>query len=209
MHTNVVILGKWSDACMIRSRKLSRRPKLHTPSKRFLRYLAVAGLVVAVSLLAPQLPAQILRNFLRGRKHFDRDKLKRFGRRLTRQGLVRMRERGNVLSFRLTPEGQRLAQQIALEQLIIPRPKQWDGAWRIVLFDIPEHQRTARDALRATLRRLGFAQIQWSVFAHPYSCEKEIEQVVRAFHLERSVVLFTATTLSDDSWLRRRFDLPA
>lgn len=192
---------------MVRPQRFLRRPKLQTPSKQFLRYLAVAGLVVAVSLIAPQLPAQLLQNFLRGRRHFDRDKLKRFGRRLARRGLVSMRERGHVLSFRLTPEGERLARLIALEQLAIPRPKQWDGAWRIVLFDIPERRRTARDALRATLRRLGFAQIQWSVFAHPYPCEREIEQVVRAFHLERLVVLFTATTLSDDFRLRRRFDL--
>ncbi|MBI2624642.1 hypothetical protein HYW67_04140 [Candidatus Parcubacteria bacterium] len=184
-----------------------RQPRLRPPSREFLRYLAVAGLVVAVSLVAPQLPAQLLRNFLRGRRHFDRDKLRRLGSRLAARGLVKVSERGELLTFRLTEAGQRLAQQFSLERLAISRPAVWDRAWRVVLFDIPEHARPARDALRAALRRLGFAQIQWSVFAHPYPCEAEVEQVVRAFNLERSVILFTATTLSDDSRLRRKFGL--
>lgn len=185
-----------------------RQPRLRPPSREFLRYLATAGLVVAVSLIAPQLPAQLLRNFLRGRRHFDRDKLRRLGRRLAARGLVKVTERDQLLIFRLTETGKRLAQRFSLERLAIPRPAIWDRAWRIVLFDIPEHERPVRDALRVALRRLGFMQVQWSVFAHPYPCGAEVEQVVRALKVERSVILFTATTLSDDSRLRRKFDLP-
>ncbi|MBI3305282.1 CRISPR-associated endonuclease Cas2 [Candidatus Parcubacteria bacterium] len=189
------------------AKPVRRRPKLRGPSREFLRYLAVAGVVVAISLIAPQLPVQLLKNFLRRRHTFDPSSFRQFGARLHKQGLVKMQQRESILTFRLTAGGERLAQQIALTNISIVRPPRWDGLWRVVLFDIPEHDRFTRDSFRALLERIGFVKIQRSVFAHPFPCDKEIELAVRVFHLDRSVILFTATTLSDDRRLRSLFNL--
>lgn len=197
-------MGK-RDFLMPATRRQLRKPKLRPAAKEFLKYLAIAGTVVAVSLIAPQLPAALLTRFLSSRRRFDRTKLRQFGRRLSRRGMVALHEADSVLTFKLTPEGERCVKILELEELRILKPERWDGAWRVVLFDVPEHRRDARDALRGTLQRLGFIQIQRSVFVHPFPCAREVEHVVRVYHLERSVILFSAATMSDDVGLRRRF----
>ncbi|HEY5551230.1 MAG TPA: hypothetical protein VIK52_05040 [Opitutaceae bacterium] len=45
--------------------------------------------------------------------------------------------------------------------------RKWDGRWRLVLFDIPENQRTVRTRLSRGLRQLGFGYLQNSVWVSP------------------------------------------
>ena len=56
-----------------------------------------------------------------------------------------------------------------------------DGEWRIVIFDIPEKFKKAREALRMKLKELGFLELQKSVFIFPYECEDEINFIVEVF----------------------------
>jgi len=44
----------------------------------------------------------------------------------------------------------------------------WDGRWRLVGFAVPEAQRTARDALRDHLCRLGGAPLQGGLYVSPH-----------------------------------------
>ena len=44
----------------------------------------------------------------------------------------------------------------------------WDGKWRLVIFDIPEVDRSYRWAMRHKLAELGFGQIQKSAYISPY-----------------------------------------
>ena len=49
----------------------------------------------------------------------------------------------------------------------------WDGRWRMVLFDLPVAQSTARDRLRNHLRRRGFGHLQNSVWISPDPLQEE------------------------------------
>ncbi len=62
--------------------------------------------------------------------------------------------------------------------------KKWDGRWRMLIFDIPEKLRNGRDALRRKIKKLGFNELQKSVFVIPYECKKEIDMVVSYFDLQ-------------------------
>ena len=52
--------------------------------------------------------------------------------------------------------GKRKALEYKLEEMEIKTSSRWDGKWRMVLFDIPDYKKQARDTLRFHLKRLGF-----------------------------------------------------
>lgn len=69
------------------------------------------------------------------------------------------------------------------------RHKKWDGKWRVVIFDIPESERAARDALRRLIKQLGFRRLQRSVWIHPLPCEQEIDEISQAYGVQAYVTL--------------------
>ena len=56
----------------------------------------------------------------------------------------------------------------------------WDGRWRLVLFDIPEHTRGLRLKLRRRLHDLGFGYLQDSVWISPDPARELQERVQSA-----------------------------
>jgi phenylacetic acid degradation operon negative regulatory protein len=51
--------------------------------------------------------------------------------------------------------------------------RKWDGRWRLVLFDVPESCRRARDKLRMHLHNRGFGYLQNSVWITPDDAKAE------------------------------------
>jgi phenylacetic acid degradation operon negative regulatory protein len=51
--------------------------------------------------------------------------------------------------------------------------REWDGRWRLVLFDVPTAENTRRDALRRYLREKGFGYLQNSVWVTPDLLQEE------------------------------------
>jgi DNA-binding transcriptional regulator PaaX len=84
----------------------------------------------------------------------------------------------------LTEKGKLKAAEYFLLQKLTIKDKKWDGKWRIVIFDVPERLRKGRNALRWKIKKLGFHELQKSVFVIPYECKKEIDFVVNFFELK-------------------------
>jgi len=85
--------------------------------------------------------------------------------------------------------------------------KDWDGRWRIVVFDIPEKMRRSRDVLRDKLERLGFYELQKSVFVFPYQCEDEINFIIEYFNLRQYVRTGILEKIDNDLHLKKIFKL--
>ncbi|MER6171632.1 PaaX family transcriptional regulator C-terminal domain-containing protein [Streptosporangium sp. NPDC001681] len=68
----------------------------------------------------------------------------------------------------------------------------WDGTWHLVAFAVPETARTARDALRVALTRLGGASIQGGLYLSANPWEPYVEDHAR--HLNVLDHLTFATT---------------
>jgi len=85
--------------------------------------------------------------------------------------------------------------------------EKWDGQWRMVIFDIPEDLRKARDALRSKLKELGFCELQKSVFVFPYECKDEIDFIVEFFGVREYVRYGILRSIDNDPHLRRIFHL--
>src|SRR3989344_3862315 len=83
-----------------------------------------------------------------------------------------------------------------------------DKKWRIVIFDIPERKgRQARNAMRWKLQKMGFFQLQKSVWVCPYPCEKEIQLVCEVFKINPFVNIVTAEQIYNDGNLKKYFKL--
>ena len=81
--------------------------------------------------------------------------------------------------------------------MIIPVPKKWDGQIYLIMFDVPDSKRNARDALRQKLQSLGCFQFQRSVWAHPFPCYEEIMYVADVFGIANHVEVISTKNLTN------------
>lgn len=171
----------------------------------FLRALVITGMMgsLVVAPNAVQLGNMAL-------KRLDR-------RKRARQLVVYMQQRGLVdykklvdgrLRVYITQEGRERANSAEFRYLCIPRPKEWDGKWRLVMFDIAETHRQSRVALTLKLKNLGFYPLQKSAWAYPYPCEAQIELIRRVYEIKkRAIVIAEITHISQVNELRQHFKI--
>ncbi|MBI4118656.1 MAG: hypothetical protein HY452_00115 [Parcubacteria group bacterium] len=129
-------------------------------------------------------------------------------RSLYKSKLIRERENPDgSLTIVLTDKGKKKAITFNIDNMEIKKPKVWDKKWRMVLFDIPEKYKPIREALRKTLKHLGFYEYQKSVLIHPYPCQDEINFVVEYFNIRSHVRIVMAIGLDNELHLRKIFNL--
>jgi CRISPR-associated endonuclease Cas2 len=58
------------------------------------------------------------------------------------------------------------------------RKNNWDGFWRVVMYDFPEAEKSKRDSLRKFLKKLGFAQWQISVWVSPHPVIDKLDKLL-------------------------------
>ena len=107
----------------------------------------------------------------------------------------------------LTEKGKRRALRYKLDEIEIKKPVRWDKKWRIVIFDVPEKKKRAREALRSKLRELGFKELQKSVFVYPYECKDEIDFINEVFDIRPYVKLIIAESVTNEEELKLFFNL--
>jgi predicted transcriptional regulator/CRISPR/Cas system-associated endoribonuclease Cas2 len=98
-------------------------------------------------------------------------------RYLRKAGLIRKFYESKEAYIELTEKGIERLESLTMIELNINRPDTWDKKWRIVMFDIPEKEKNLRNIIRGKLYRLGFRQVQKSVFVYPFECTKEINMI--------------------------------
>ena len=87
------------------------------------------------------------------------------------------------------------------------KKRRWDQRWRVIIFDIPERRRKIRDRLRSTMRELGFARLQDSVWVYPYDCEDLMALLKADLKLGVSVLYMVVEHIENDKYLREQFSL--
>lgn len=79
--------------------------------------------------------------------------------------------------------------------------KQWDGKWRIVMFDIPEKMREKRNWLRFQLSNSEYKSLQESVFIGKYPLEEDFFKEIINQNLRHFIKLVTIGEIDDESTL--------
>ena len=128
-------------------------------------------------------------------------------RHLKEKKLVKIEHKKEKTIIRITKKGKKRVLKYNLDAMRIKKSKQWDGLWRMVIFDIPEEKRGGRDALRSKLKTLGFYKLQKSVFVYPYECEKEITFIKEYYYLDKYVSFVRAKDIDQGSTLKDFFGL--
>jgi phenylacetic acid degradation operon negative regulatory protein len=77
--------------------------------------------------------------------------------------------------------------------------REWDGRWRLVLFDVPTAQNTHRTQLRRHLREKGFGYVQNSVWITPDQLEVERQVLVGGKTNVESLILLEARPCAGES----------
>lgn len=74
-------------------------------------------------------------------------------------------------------------------------PENWDGVWRVVIFDIPEQHRRVRDTLRRRLKEWGFVAWQKSVWAGKKPLTEHIRKLIKDLGVEQWVVILESSNV--------------
>ena len=168
-------------------------PKIRIKTEKILYFLLISGGLVALSVLAPQLPANLLKAYLKNRK-FQKSRFRRDLSRLSARGDVSISED----SIKITKKGESRILKYRIEDITIDKPSTWDKKWRLVIFDIPDHSKKKSNVLRNKLYNLGFLQYQKSIFIYPYPCQDQIDFIKEVFEVSGYVKLIIAIKIDDE-----------
>jgi len=127
--------------------------------------------------------------------------------KLRKQKLVEIKKEGKYHKLVLTESGQKVCLRFGYEELKIKRPKIWDGNFRVIIFDIPEKYKPARDSLREKLKELGCIKFNDSVWVYPYPCQREIDFIANYWRVGKYVHFILAKDLTNRDLLEQAFCL--
>jgi len=177
-----------------------------SPLKQKILLLLFSGLAFGFA-YTPKRQWRILKGIAREWKRIDKEKLRNEIRKLYQSKLVeKKRNSDGSYTLLLTDKGKLKALTYHFQEMKIKKDN-WDGKWRIVIFDIPEKLRQGRDALRDKLKNLGFYELQKSVFVFPYECKNEIEFIIEFFNLKKYVRFGVLELIDNEFHLKKIFKL--
>lgn len=169
--------------------------------------LLLGGLALGLS-GSPARYFQILDSISKEWKEIDKRLLKRAIKSLYESKLISEKQNSDgTVTLVLTDKGKQKALTYDLERMKIKKPTHWDKQWRIVLFDIPNKLKKARDTLRMHLKDMGFYEFQESVFIHPYDCKDEIEYIIEFYNIRKFVRFIIANSIDNELHLKKHFNL--
>ncbi len=168
--------------------------------------VAISGILL-VAMAAPN-TLQLLGGL--SRKHqrrFPEEARSAIGR-LVKKGHVVFEGEGKYYA-RITESGRReLERQEIRIRFTSAKKKRWDKRYRLIMFDISEKRKAARNQLRREMNSWGFLRLQDSVWVYPHDCEDVVTLLKAELRLGREVVYAVVESIENDRWIREHFDLP-
>src|SRR3989338_10779024 len=177
----------------------------YSAAKQKIVLLLVAGAALHFQ-RSPAGVFRILKTVVKDWQKINRAVLYRTIREFRYNRLVDYKENNDgVVTVTLSKLGEKHALRYQLDEMKVAIPSKWDRVWKIVIFDIPEKKKRAREALRKKLKELGFMELQKSVFIFPYECEDEIDFICEVFEIRNHVRYIKATHINNESELKLKF----
>lgn len=168
--------------------------------------LAITGTALASALVIPNLLVALERPLEKYWKHLDKRARERELRRVVTYMKSRDFIRGDYEhGLRISRKGRARLDKSRITSLKIPTPKKWDGRWRLIIFDIPEQKKPARNSLNMMLNKLRFYRLQRSVWVHPHPCRDELIKITSYYGVESFVSYIETDHIDNDKKLRLKF----
>lgn len=126
--------------------------------------------------------------------------------RLADRKMIRVFQKGGETTMSLTDKGKRELLKYQLKEKSLEK-WHWDGQWRMLIFDIEEKRRYARDQVRDAMQSFGFVRLQDSVWVYPYECEQIMTLLKAQYAIGKEMLYIVAGEIEDDGWIRKKFGL--
>lgn len=179
-----------------KSRKRSKRKNL---KQVILATIAGAG-VLSVGLLAPNVIGAMAKLGIIPKKR-QKEYVSSSASKMTKKGLLKY----NGKFYELTSLGKKRLRKWEFSDFKFNKPKRWDGKWRVIIFDIPDKKRRARDQIRYLFKSAGFYLLQESVWIYPYDCEDIVALLKTDFGIGKNLLYLIVEELENDRHLREEF----
>ena len=177
--------------------------------RKILDHLLISGAVI-LALQHPANMSRFLRRLPRDLRRYKETQLRRALHRLKKQSRIEyIKESDNNMTIKITKGGRDFLRKMDFDNLTLERTENWDKKWRLVIFDIPEKKKPAREVLREKLKDLGMKKLQHSIWITPFPCEKEINLIKTVFNLSDYWVdvIITENIGAKEYQMRKHFDL--
>ncbi|KKW11619.1 MAG: Transcriptional regulator, PaaX family protein [Parcubacteria group bacterium GW2011_GWA2_49_9] len=176
-------------------------------AKRKALLLLLGGLTLGLS-GSPRTSWKIVQGMNKEWKELGRQAAERVVNSLYASELVEAKENADgTATLTLSEKGRKKALTYDIVRMKIPVPSRWDRLWRIVSFDVPEDEKSARDSLREHLFRLGFYELQKSVFIYPYECLSEIQFIAGLYNVGKYIRYILAVHIDNEKMLKDFFGM--
>ena len=163
--------------------------------QKLLLGILVGGAIVVAAATFPGLALGLKPFIMKRNQNVERMSLRAALKRLRERRLIDVVAKNGRIFLMVTEKGKKRFREFEFENMQLQLPSRWDKQWSVILFDIPEAHKAARDALRQKLNALGCLQFHKSVFVHPSPCEDEIDVVAELFHVRPFVTVVRASSL--------------
>lgn len=173
-------------------------------AKELLRLIG-AGVVVAGAIAMPN-TGQLI-EYLDPKSARERNRIWKTLKYLEQKQRIVFVESGAHTVVNLTDLGKRRLDEDRIWEMTIDTPRRWDRKWRMVLFDIPGKNETARQSFRTKLQDFGMRLYQRSVFIYPHDCYEHVMVVAKWYRIDRHVRYVVATEINDERRFLKEFDL--
>lgn len=80
-----------------------------------------------------------------------------------------------------------------------------DGKWRILSWDIPELMKLQRDQFRRSIKRIGYRQVQKSLWACPFVKADEVDLIIDEYGVRKYVAYFIMERSDIEDHLQKLF----
>lgn len=186
--------------------------KINPKVKDILTLLGI-GTFLTASLIMPGLPV-LLKPALEEKRKKEFNEWKKFNtwrlkfllKRLYKQKLVELIETNNGFAVQITDKGRKKLLKYDLDNLELDS-RNWDGKWRIIMYDIHENHKQARVIFQKLLIKLKFLQLQKSVYLTPFKCENEIEYLRQIYNIGKDVLVIKVSGLENEKAYKEYFGL--
>ncbi len=117
-------------------------------------------------------------------------------RSLEQRGFIQIDRNSN--SVELTNKGK-------IKLLEDSNNKSIDGKWRMISFDIPENYKNKRNQLRRSIKRIGYKQVQKSLWACPFVRADEVNLIIKELQIDKYVAYLRVDKTDIKTHLKKLF----
>ena len=125
---------------------------------------------------------------------------------LEKRKQIKVFEKNDKIFLKLTRKGKVRVLMQNLRRDFQAKPD-WDGKWRLIMWDIPERSSKERDKIRRLVKNLDFYKLQHSVFITPHPLPKSAVGFLRESKLLNYIRFLKVDRFENDKFLKRHFKL--